>query len=162
MGLLVGCINAQQFAQDVAQVREQRLFFIAALTLAALMTLSFGVWRDSRRRGTYLGVLFGALGEVALVRIVPDGSAERLLLAAGSAALLVIVVSLVRRSGLLNAVLARTRVAKALPGASADGLAATATLHTGLISYFVTLALLMLFDTTISPFVYYTLVSFFT
>jgi uncharacterized membrane protein YjjB (DUF3815 family) len=158
-GILGGCMNARQFDEDVAQIRAQWLWLIVALAVVALALLGFGIWRDAQRRGTYLGVLFGALGEIALLRHLPVGYRPEVFVAAVAAVILSIVLPRIWRSGLLDRAVAPALVAETLTGMTKNGSVEGATPNSGLVAYVVTFALLLLFDLTISSVVYSALIS---
>jgi hypothetical protein len=160
-GVLGGCASGTQFAQDVAEARTQWLWPMAALAALATGALALAIQRDARRRGTYLGVLFGALGEVSLARrLSPDYSTlfqesfVNWLLPVGTAGITARFLAQIAFVTIVAAaLLILSRVVSRRPRLQGEP-------YTGLAAYFVTLGLLLLFELTIARFVYSSLMSF--
>jgi hypothetical protein len=74
-----GCASAKRLGfADQADVPS--VIIASSLFLVGTVALCIASWRDRRRRGTYLGIVFGTLAEIVIIRRVPAEYHEKLVI----------------------------------------------------------------------------------
>ncbi|TPK87366.1 hypothetical protein [Mesorhizobium sp. B2-4-17] len=143
-------------------VKEALVITKWPFSLAMTIALCIASWLDPRRRGTWLGVIFGMLAEIVVIHRVPDALYQVLVLAGA------LIVAAQTAAPLLWRLLSRRRVsptASQLAPALADGFDAflpygpeqpksdssDAVPHTGLVAFFVTMTVLLMIDCRMLP-----------
>lgn len=129
-------------AVDLAARSEGSVFLSIALGMVfvvSLIVFARAAWRDPRNRGTYLGVAFGTLAEMAVYRRVPASYHAMVLIAA-------IVLAIVLTVGMRFAGQSSTNPALTAPADAAGARDMQGEPRTGLVAYAVTLAILLAID----------------
>lgn len=140
--LAAGCGRVSDAALTASGFYFRIAIFIGFALIVSAAILVWAAWRDARNRGTYLGVAFGALAEVAIYRRIPHSYHSLVLVVVALGLLCVLIgrVWLVRQSS-AQPLLSATQEAAATRPEARDRP------RTGLVAYVVTLAVLLALDT---------------
>jgi len=74
-----GCASAKRVGLDSAS--DPRSVIIATvLFVVAMAALCYTIWRDLHNRGTYMGIVLGTLAEIVIIRRIPAGYHQTLVI----------------------------------------------------------------------------------